>query len=102
MMVEELAAKNEIRALVEETISMAIAAGLPITNLRGVAFFNPERDKPLTSLNSFEKAGAATSKIANFAASLGAQASARVILQFIYQYFARVGRVAYEESVFET
>jgi hypothetical protein len=90
--------KNEIQTLVEE----AAASGSSLDRLRGIAFYDTEKDAPLTSLKSFGNAERALIRIPNFAARIGAHNAKRVVLQFVYQYFARVDNVRYEEAVFKT
>ena len=63
MIVTEIAAKNQMRTLVEDAASMAAVNDLPIDRLRGVALYNPARDAPLTSLSSFDAAKQAVTKI---------------------------------------
>src|SRR6266852_6264210 len=81
--VPEIAARNAIRAFLEQVI----ATGLPFDRLRGVAGFNPERDAPLTALTSFEAASQAIAKLPNLADRFGQGISSRIALQFVYQYF---------------
>jgi hypothetical protein len=90
--------KNEIQALVEE----AAASGLPLDRLRGVGLYDTEKDAHLTSLKSFGNAEQAVIRIPHFGARIGADNAKRVVLQFVYQYFARVDNVRYEEAVFKT
>src|SRR5258708_35181299 len=100
MTVTEIAAKNEVRTLIEEAISMSVATGLPLDKLRGLALFNPVRDAPLRSLSSFDAATKAVTEIPNFIERFGRE-EVRVVLQFVYEYFARVDSVQYEETPFE-
>jgi hypothetical protein len=96
----EIVAKNEMRTLVEEATSMATANGLPLDKLRGVALYNPKRDAPLTSLGSFDAATKEVTRIPNFIERFGRE-EVRIVLQFVYQYFARVDSVQYQEAAFE-
>ncbi len=90
--------KNPIQTLVEE----AAASGLPLDRLRGVAFFDAEKDSRLTSLKSFGSADLAVAQIQHFVARFGAENVTRAVLQFVYQYFARVDTVRYEQAIFNT
>jgi|SRR2546426_9029321 len=90
--------RNELQALVEE----AATKGLPLDRLRGVAFCDTEKDAQLTSLNSFRSAEQAVIRIPNFVARIGADNVTRTVLQFVYQYFARVDNARYEKAVFKT
>jgi hypothetical protein len=96
-----MTAKNEVLTLVQEAASMAAASGLPLDKLRAIAFCDPSRDARLTSLGSFDKAKQAVASIPNFGARFGTEESARAVLQFVYQYFARADSLRYEEATFE-
>jgi hypothetical protein len=97
----EASGKTEIRTLVEETISMALARELPIERLRGTALFDQSRDELVTSLNSFSGAASAVLKIPNFTERLGVSEVNRIVLQFVFQYFTRIDDLRYETSIFE-
>ena len=90
--------KNEVRTLIEE----AVVSGLPLDGLRGIAFFNTEKDGQLTPLKSFGKAEQAITRIPKFEERIGAENTRRVVLQFIYQYFNRVDITRYDGAVFES
>jgi hypothetical protein len=96
-----MTAQNEFQALVGETTSMAAASGLTLDKLRGTALSDMSRDAQITSLASFDKAKQAITSIPDFVTRFGTQETTRVILQFVYQYFAGVNSVRYEEPAFE-
>jgi len=97
-----MAAKVAFRVLVEETVLKATTNGMPLARLRGTAFFDPSRDALITSLPSFAQASQSIISAPNFVTHIGAQEVTRATLQFIYQYFARVDNVRYEEAAFES
>jgi hypothetical protein len=90
-------AKDQLYALVEQ----AAASGLPLSKLRGIAFYDMDKDAPLTLLNSFAAAEQAFTQIPEFVARFGGDNVRRVALQFVYEYFARVDSVRYEPTVFD-
>jgi hypothetical protein len=90
--------KNDIQTLLQEVV----AGGLPLDQLRGVAFYDAAKDARLTSLKSVGAAEQAITMVPHFTARLGAENAKRVVLQFIYQYFARVDSVRYDAALFET
>jgi hypothetical protein len=95
--VPESAAKDAFRTLVKE----AIATGLPLDRLRGIAHFDPTRDAPLLALISFNVAAQAIGAIPNFIDRYGEGAALRIVLQFLYQYFKRLDRVRHVEATFD-
>ncbi len=90
-------AKDDLQILVEQ----AAARGLPLIKLRGIAFYDMEKDAPLTLLESFAAAEQAITQFPEFRARFGGDNVRRVTLQFIYEYFARVDGVRYEQAVFD-
>jgi Apea-like HEPN len=94
-------AKDTLREVLRDTISMAVGQGLSIQEFRGIALFNVERDEKITALGSFSDAIAKITDLPYFAERFGVEAATRVVLQFVYQYFKRADTVAYEERVFE-
>jgi hypothetical protein len=80
---------------------MAAAGGFALEKMRGTTSADMSRDAQITSLASFDKAKRAVASIPDFAARFGTQESTRVVLQFVYQYFAGVGSVGYEQAAFE-
>src|SRR5258708_15528716 len=99
-MMPEIAAKNAVRTLVEEVASMAVNNGLPLDKLRGVALYDVGKDAALSSLPAFDSAKQAVTKIPNFIGRFGSE-DARVVLQFVYQYFSRIDSIRYEDASFE-
>ena len=64
-------AKNSIRTLLYDAVAMAVGQQLPITELRGIALFDPRRDARLTDLASFAAAAPAIITIPNFETRYG-------------------------------
>jgi hypothetical protein len=94
------ASKHALQAFIAEAISTGVTEGWSIDNLKGIALYNPVRDAPLVSLNSFDAATKGLSAIPNFIGTLD-RIEVGVVLQFIYQYFSRIDSIRYEEAVFE-
>jgi hypothetical protein len=94
--------KDELRALIEETASMAAAQNVPVDKLRGIAHFDSGKDARITSLASFAKAMKALTTLPDLVARFGDQELTRVVLQFVYSYFARIDSARYEGPVFES
>src|SRR5258708_6886116 len=97
----EIAARNALHALVEEATFTAIANGQPIHELRGVALWDTERDETIKQLTSFDAARLAVNEIPDFVARFGSGAAERVALQFVYEYFTRVGELRYDDATFD-
>jgi Apea-like HEPN len=97
----QIAAKNTVRALLEETVSTMASNAIPIGELKGVAFFNMKRDALFTSLKSFEIASRMIAEVPAFKERFGAGATTRIVLQFVYQYFRRTNKVEFREPNFE-
>lgn len=89
-------AKEEVQALIQE----AAASGLAPAQVRGIAFYDMEKDAALIALQSFAAAEQAVVQIPQFAARFGADNPRRVILQYVYQYFDRMNDVRYDDATF--
>jgi hypothetical protein len=94
-------AKDVLRSLVGSTISASRAGGVALSELRGIALFNMERDERISRVPSFNDAVATIVHLPNFVERFGPQAATRIVLQFVYQYFARNHAMSYNETVFE-
>jgi hypothetical protein len=99
--VPELSAKNDLRALVEAAVSKATANGWPVGELRGIAFFDPQRDAQLASLESFAATTAAIVHLPLVIDRFGTAAATRLVLQFVYEYFKRMDEPRFDEAAFE-
>ena len=93
--------RDELQSLIQETASMAVDKGIPLDKLQGTAFSDTSRDAPITALGPFGKATQAITSIPDFVVRFGAQQVTRTLLQFVYQYFAHVESIQYEEAAFE-
>jgi hypothetical protein len=80
---------------------MAVTAELPLRELRGTALSNEARDERLTSLKSFAATVQLFITMPHFALRYGKENGACVVLQFIYQYFSRIGDILFDEATFE-
>jgi Apea-like HEPN len=80
---------------------MASDKRVGIDRLRGVAFFDSEKDAPITSLRTFASAVAAVLHIPDFVSRFGPDQATRIVLQFVYQYFERAGSVKESDAAFE-
>ena len=89
-------AKDQVQVLIEEIA----AHGLALDQLRGVAFYDMQKDERLTALRSFAEAEQAIVQIPQFVARFGADNVRRVTLQCVYQYFDRIDGVRYEDAAF--
>jgi hypothetical protein len=94
--------KANLRAFIDQSVSMAVAGGVPLSELRGIASYNPIRDARFTPLEAFAGATQAVINIPGLAEKFGAEAGSLIVLQFVYQYFSRVDSVRYEETVLES
>jgi hypothetical protein len=97
----EVTARNAVRGLVEEAVAAAADKGWPVGHLRGIAFFDTERDARLSALTQFDPATQAIGNLPNFVGRFGREAAPRIALQFLYQYFKRVESVKYEQPAFD-
>src|SRR5262249_18416604 len=80
---------------------MATTTELPLAELRGVALYNPLRDAPLLALPTFDTSRETIANLPHFATMFGVENAARILLQLIYQYFARVESVQFDTPAFE-
>ena len=95
-------AKNSVRTLLYDAVAMAVGQQLPITELRGIALFDPRRDARLTDLASFAAAAPAIITIPNFETRYGGDEVYRILLQLIYEYFKHSGDIRFDEAAFES
>ena len=95
-------AKIALRQLVKDTVKMGQTAGLSLSELRGIAFYDMRKDEKIQHLESFETAASKIVYLPRFVESFGADAAPRIALQFVYQYFERGHVMSYSEEVFES
>jgi hypothetical protein len=95
-------AKIALRQLVKDTAEMGQTAGLSLSELRGVAFYDTSKDEKIQHLESFATAASKIVYLPRFVESFGADAAPRIALQFVYQYFKRGHVMSYSEEVFES
>jgi hypothetical protein len=98
----DIEAKTPVQTLIEEATSAAVAKNLPLQKLRGFARYDIGKDAEITSLGSFESARKAIIEIPNFVGRYGNEAASQIVLQFVYNYFARVDAIVYNQPVFNT
>jgi hypothetical protein len=94
-------AKDSVRAFIQQAVSMAVTNDVPLSELRGVALFNPMRDAKFTSLETYDAATQSVEDIPKLADRFGPGTGPRMVLQFVYQYFPRVDGVRYDETIFD-
>jgi hypothetical protein len=90
------------RKLIKDAVKTGQTAGLSLSELQGIAFFDMEKDQNIQHLESFETAASSIIYLPRFVESFGADATARIALQFVYQYFKRGHVMSYSEEVFES
>jgi hypothetical protein len=93
-------AKNLAHTLLTEASAMAVDQQLPINQLRGVAFFDMQKDARFTNLASFATTASALLTIPNFETRYGAAEANRILLQIIYGYFDRANSVQVSDDIF--
>lgn len=93
--------QTSIQGLLDESITMAVNAALPLDALRGTAFFDPTRDERLTSLASFARTAEIVATLPHFGSRYGYDSRIRILLQFIYQYFTRIDAVRFDKATFD-
>jgi hypothetical protein len=95
-------AKVVLRELIKDTIKMGQTAGLPLSEFRGIAFYDMRKDEKVRTLESFVTAASKMVELPRFDESFGTDAAPRIALQFVYQYFERGHVMSYREEVFES
>jgi hypothetical protein len=95
-------AKIALRQLVKDTVKMGQAAGLSLSELRGIALYDMRKDEKIQARESFPTAASKIVDLPCFAERFGADAAPRIALQFVYQYFERGHVMSYSEEVFES
>jgi Apea-like HEPN len=81
---------------------MGQTAGLSLSELQGIAFYDTRKDEKIQHLESFAAAASKIVYLSRFVESFGADAAPRIALQFVYQYFERGRIMSYSEEVFES
>jgi len=95
-------AEIALRQLVKDTVEMGHIAGLSLSGLRGIAFYDMAKDEKIRALESFATAASKIIDLPRFVENFGADAAPRIALQFVYQYFERGHVMSYSEEVFES
>jgi hypothetical protein len=94
--------KIALRQLIKDAVKMGQAAGLSLSEFQGIAFYDMSKDEKIQHLDSFATTGSKIVYLPRFVESFGADAAARIVLQFVYQYFRRGHVMSYSEEVFES
>jgi hypothetical protein len=94
-------AKDVLRSHVRSTISVSRTGGVSLSELRGVALFDMERDDRIRAVPSVNDAVNMIVHRPHFVERFGTDAAVRIVLQFVYQYFARNHVMSYNDEVFE-
>ena len=97
----EQQAKNALRSIVRDTISVSMTEGIAPSELRGTALLNTERDEKIRAIPSFNHAVTTIVYLPNFVERFGSEAATRIVLQFVYQYIGRNHVMSYNEDIFE-
>jgi hypothetical protein len=99
--VDQGGAKESFLVLIESVVSAAARASRPLRELRGIAFFDTQRDGFIDTRPEFTAAVANAIELPLFRERFGSDAGTRVCLQFVYQYFDRVQEVSFVRPVVE-
>lgn len=91
------AAKEAVRAVLKDVIANNPA----LSEVRGTALYDPQKDAIIQASSSFNAAKAAVVDVPNFVGRFGSEEAERIVLQLIYQYFKRTLSVQYDETQFE-
>lgn len=95
-------AGEALRALLAEVHARAITSAETLATYKGgTAFFDQERDRPLTALPGFPVALEALQQLPQFERVFGAEHSERATLQFVYEYLTRTEQPALDDDAFE-
>jgi Apea-like HEPN len=95
------AIQTSVQGLINDAISMAVNAELPLDALRGVALYNPTRDERFTSLASFTTTAQLFATLPHFESRYGNDNRGRLLLQLLYQYFKRIDGVRFDKPTFD-
>jgi Apea-like HEPN len=95
-------AKIALRQLVKDTVEIGHTAGLSLSELQGIAFYDMGKDEKIRRLESFATSASKIIDLPPFIESFGVDAAPRIVLQFVYQYFERGHVMSYSEEVFDT
>ncbi len=80
---------------------MAAANSMTPEALRGIAYYDMSRDAPILALDAFGKATQVVTSLPEFLARFDAQDVTRIVIQFVYEYYARSNSILYDDVVFE-
>jgi len=95
-------AKIALQKLVKATVEMSHNAGLSLSELQGLAFYEPQKDEKILDLEAFGTAASKIVYLPRFVQRFGPDAGPRIALQFVYQYFERGHVMSYSEEGFES
>jgi hypothetical protein len=95
-------AREALKALVAEAHAHVVtSAEARAEYTGGTAVFNVERDRPLSDLPGFLVALETLQQVPEFVRAFGAEHGERATLQFVYEYFTRTERLAFDADAFD-
>ena len=97
---EEL--KTHVGLLLAAAVAGAASAGRELSQLRGIALYDPQRDSFVTSLESFAAVEAGVRHLPLVQERYGIHESHRLALQLVYEYFARAKAIQVNSALVDT
>lgn len=94
--------KKQFKLLLSKVVVEAISTSTELQRLRGIAFFDTQKDSFITSLPQFCIAETGVRELEQVRKQYGAEESHRIVLQFVYQYFKRTNEILIDDSLLDS
>ena len=89
------------RALLRAAVEKVADSRQPISDFRGIAFYDTQKDDFFTSLSEFDHAVTALATVPLLAERLGAEERRRLALQLVYSLIERLNEPTYDDHEFD-
>jgi hypothetical protein len=94
-------ARTALRALTLAALAKLSNKGTPIAEMRGVAFYDQQKDSFFTKLPEFNLAQQTVVALARFVDRFGSTEGWRIVLQFQYRILSLLDEPMFQEEVFD-
>jgi hypothetical protein len=95
------AGKTELQALVEAALERVAASDKDISQFRGIALYDTQKDETFNTLDAFGPAVEALASDATVVERYGQENAERLALQFVYNVIERLSTPGFDQDAFE-
>lgn len=94
--------KTQLKLLLSEVVEVALSNCAAFKRLRGVAYYDTEKDAFIKSLSQFAALVTGLQRLEKVQQQYGNEQSERIALQLVYQYFERANEILIDDFLLES